>query len=131
MLYQNRKVRLCTCWPSVKKQLVRVGEVTDYCRFSSLGALLRIIRYALRFIYNVKSKIKGQSDFRDGEISVEKVDKSKKLWLKYKQYFIQKDSKYKRMKNSLNLYFDENSLIHSKTRFSELTEMSYEKVHQL
>ena len=79
----------------------------------------------------MKSKIKGQSDFRDGEISVEKVDKSKKLWLKYKQYFIQKDSKYKRMKNSLNLYFDENSLIHSKTRFSELTEMSYEKVHQL
>ena len=85
----------------------------------------------MRFIYNVKSKIKGQSDFRDGEISVEKVDKSKKLWLKYEQYFIQKDSKYKRMKNSLNLYFDENSLIHSKTRFSELTEMSYEKVHQL
>ena len=79
----------------------------------------------------MKSKIKGQSNFRDGEISVEKVDKSKKLWLKYKQYFIQKDSKYKRMKNSLNLYFDENSLIHSKTRFSELTEMSYEKVHQL
>ena len=85
----------------------------------------------MRFIYNVKSKIKGQSDFRDGEISVEKVDKSKKLWLKYEQYFIQKDSKYKRMKNSLNLYFDENSLIHSKSRFSELTEMSYEKVHQL
>ena len=79
----------------------------------------------------MKSKIKGQSDFRDGEISVEKVDKSKKLWLKYEQYFIQKDSKYKRMKNSLNLYFNENSLIHSKTRFSELTEMSYEKVHQL
>ena len=25
------------------------------------------------------------------------------------------------MKNSLNLYFNENSLIHSKTRFSELT----------
>ena len=35
------------------------------------------------------------------------------------------------MKNSLNLYFDENSLIHSKTRFSELTEMSYERKHPL
>ena len=35
------------------------------------------------------------------------------------------------MKNSLNLYFNENSLIHSKTRFSELTEMSYERKHLL
>ena len=35
------------------------------------------------------------------------------------------------MKNSLNLHFEENSLIHSKTRFSELTEMSYERKHPL
>ena len=35
------------------------------------------------------------------------------------------------MKNPLNLYFDENSLIHSKTRFSELTEMSYKRKHLL
>ena len=56
------------------------------------------------------------------------VDESKKLWVKYKQYFIQKDSKYEK---SLNLYFDANSLIRSKTRFSELTEMSYERKHPL
>ena len=35
------------------------------------------------------------------------------------------------MKNSLNLYFDGSSLIHSKTRFSKLTEMSYEQKHPL
>ena len=35
------------------------------------------------------------------------------------------------MKNSLNLHFEENSLIHSKTRFSELTEMSYERKQPL
>ena len=33
------------------------------------------------------------------------------------------------MKSSLNLYFDENSSIHSKTRFNELTEMSHERKH--
>ena len=107
------------------EKVVGVGEVIDCRRFSSLGAFLRITGCALRFIYNLKSKIKGQSDFREGEISVEEVDESKKLWVKYEQYFIQKDSKYKRMKNSLNLYFDKNSLIHSKTRFSELTEASF------
>ena len=56
-----------------------VGEVIDCSRFSSLGALLRRTVYALRFIYNVKSKINGQSDFREGEISLEEVDESKKL----------------------------------------------------
>ena len=93
--------------------------------------MLRITSYALRFTYNLKSKIKGWSDFSEGEISVEGEDESKMLWVKYEQYFIQKDSKYKRMKNSLNLYFDENSLIHSKTRFRELTETSYERKHPL
>ena len=53
---------------------------------------------------------------------MQKIDESKTLWVKYEQYYIQKDSKYKRMKNSL---------IHSKTRFSELTEMSYERKHPL
>ena len=116
---------------AICEKVVGAGEVIYCCRFSSLGALLMIAGYALRFIYNPKSKIKKRSDFKEGEISVEEVDESKKLWVKYEQYFIQKDSKYKRMKNSLNLYFDENSLIHSKTRFSESTEMSYERKHPL
>ena len=70
------------------EKVVGVGEVIDCCRFSSLGALSRITGYALRFIYNLKSKIKGQSDFREGEIIAEDVDESKKLWVKYKQYFM-------------------------------------------
>ena len=113
------------------KKVVGIGEVIDCCRFSSLRALLRITGYALQFIFNLKSKIKGQSDLREGEIIVEKIDESKELWVKYEQYFIQKDSKCERMKNPLNLYFNENSLIHSKTRFSELTEMSYKRKHPL
>ena len=113
------------------EKVAGVGEVIDCCRFSFLGALLRITSYALGFTYNLKSKIKGRSDFREEEINVEELDESKMLWVKYEQYFIQKDSKYKTMKNSLNLYFDENSLIHSKTRFRELTEMSYERKHPL
>ena len=53
------------------EKVVGVGEVIDCCRFSSLEALLRITSYALRFTYNLKSKIKGQSDFREGKISVQ------------------------------------------------------------
>ena len=62
---------------------------------------------------------------------MKEVDESKKLWVKCEQYFIQKGSKCERMKNSLNLYFDENSLIRSKIRFRELTEMSHERKHPL
>ena len=36
------------------EKIVGVGEVIDCCRFSFLGALLRITGYALRFIYNLK-----------------------------------------------------------------------------
>ena len=62
---------------------------------------------------------------------MQEVDESKTLWIKYERYFILKDSKYEKMKISLNLYFDENSLMHSKTRFSELTELSYQRKHPL
>ena len=65
------------------EKVVGVGEVIDCCRFSSLGALLRTTGYALQFIYNLKFKIKGLSDFREGGISVEEVDESKKLWVKF------------------------------------------------
>ena len=54
-----------------------------------------IAGYALRFIYNPKSKIKKRSDFKEGEISVEEVDESKKLWVKYEQYLIRKIVKMK------------------------------------
>ena len=67
------------------EKVVGVGKVIDCCKFSSLGSLLRVTDYVLRFIYNVKSKMKGQSDFRDGEISVEEVDESKTLWVKYEK----------------------------------------------
>ena len=81
-----------TVMPMVVKceKVVGVGQVIDCCRFSSLGALLRITGYALRFIYNLKSKIKGQPDFREGEISVEEVDESKTLWVKMNNIFYKK-----------------------------------------
>ena len=65
------------------EKVVGVGEVVDCCSFSSLRALLRIAGYVLRFIYNLKSK----------GISVKEVDENKKVWVKYEQYFIQKDTK--------------------------------------
>ena len=39
---------------------------------------------------------------------MEEVNESKTIWVKYEQYFIQKNSNYEKMKNCLNLYFDEN-----------------------
>ena len=80
---------------AICEKVVGAGEVIYCCRFSSLGALLMIAGYALRFIYNPKSKIKKRSDFKEGEISVEEVDESKKLWVKYKQYLIRKIVKMK------------------------------------
>ena len=91
-----------------REKVVGFGEVIHCCRFSSLGELLWVTRYVLRLIYNLKSKIKRQPDFREGEIRVEEVNESKTIWVKYEQCFIQKDSNYEKMKNCLNLYFDEN-----------------------
>ena len=107
--------------------IVGVGENVDCKRFGSLGKLLRVISYVRRFVCNLKRKLNGQGKLRKGGITVEEINESKYLWVKYEQSLYKNDSKFEKIKNSLNLFVDENFLFRSKTRFSDLKNFQYER----
>ena len=60
-------------------------------------------------MFNLKTKLNGQGQLRK-EISVEEINESKHLWVRYDQSLYKNDSKFENIKNSLNLFVDENFL---------------------
>ena len=81
--------------------------------------LLRATGYVRKFVFNLKTELNGQGQLRKREISVEEINESQYLWVKYEQPLYKNDSKFEKIKNSLNLFVDKNFLFRSKTRFSD------------
>ena len=48
---------LLVCSPAVDPLIIRVGKTVDLKRFSSMDKLLRVTRYVLRFVHNIRSRV--------------------------------------------------------------------------
>ena len=59
---------ILVCSVAVEPLIIRVGKTVDLERFSSMGRLLRVASYVLRFAHNIKSRViknlKLRTDFR-------------------------------------------------------------------
>ena len=107
--------------------IVGVGKIVDCKKFGSLGKLLGVTVEC-----NGQTKLNGQGQLRKGEISVEEINESKYLRVKYEQSLYKNDSKFEKIKkNSLILFVDGNFLFRSKTRFSDLKNLQYERRHPI
>ena len=104
-----------------------VGKVVNCLKYSSMDKLLRVTSYVLRFIYNIRKKLKHETDERIGEISTEEINFSQKLWIKYEQLFIVGSSKFDKVKNSLKLFYDENQILRLDTRISNYENFNFDK----
>lgn len=108
-----------------------IGEIIDCERYSSLGRLLRVTCYVLRFVSNLKVKIRQIGQIKEDEVDAEEMGNSKRLWLKYEQLFIKNSDSYLKVKNSLNLFEDEDGLLRCKTRFSEHPTLNYNAIYPI
>ena len=48
---------ILVCSVAVEPLIIRVGKTVDLERFSSMGRLLRVTSYVLRFEHNIKSRV--------------------------------------------------------------------------
>ena len=48
---------ILVCSVAVEPLIIRVGKTVDLERFSSMGRLLRVTSYVLRFARNIKSRV--------------------------------------------------------------------------
>ena len=94
----------------------------DCKKYSSLEKLLRVTCFVRRFILNLEAKVRGEK-LLEGELSTLEMENSEVLWLKYEQQFLVNGETFGKIKHSLNLFYDEQSLLHSKTRHCELDKL--------
>ena len=105
----------------------RIGNIIDWTKYSCLSKLLRITRYIVRFVRNLKTTVTKDRNFSTGELQVDELVYSENLWIRYEQLLIVECSNYPKLLNSLNLYEDENALIRSKTRISGVEEIDFKR----
>ena len=109
----------------VNSKLGGIGEAIDCTKFSSLDKLLRVIGYVSRFINNIKSRIDKSEIILNDELSTDEINASRIIWLKYEQSFLVAESKFDKLKNSLKLFCDKDSIWRLKTRLNQVITFSY------
>ena len=109
----------------VNSKLGGIGEAIDCTKFSSVDKLLRVTSYVSRFINNVKFRIGKSEVILNDELSADEMNASKIIWLKYEQSFLVAEWKFDKLKSSLKLFCDKDSIWSLKIRFNQLITFSY------
>ena len=102
------------------QEKVPIDKIVDIERFSFLQKLLRTTAWVLRYINNLRRKIKKEKLTR-GYITVAELKTAEVTWIKAVQRTLENESK--QLNNTLGLILDENGVILCKGRLenSELT----------
>ena len=97
-----------------------LGKAIDCHNNGSLNQLLRVTGYVLRFKANILAKLRNKlNDFKIGKLTVTEIEECKTLWVLYDQNFIIGKDNFRKVKNSLNLFYDNNKILRVKTRLVE------------
>ena len=110
---------------TVSEKAFGIGEVMDNSQFRSLQKLLRVTCYVRWFVENLKVILGKVGNVCSGEISVEEMDSSIKLWIKHEQLFLQEETNFIKIKHSLRLFFDEENLLRCCIRISSDETLNY------
>ena len=105
---------------------VGIGSLVDAKRFSKIQKLLRVSAYILRFVWNLRSKMKDETT-KTGPLTTKEMNEAKTLWLKYDQSFIKNSTDFSKTKHSLNLFEDDYGLLRSRTRISGVETVDFNR----
>ena len=93
------------CFPSI-------SAVIDASSYSSYHRLLNVTVYVLRFINNLKARIKKDIDnIMSGRITVEEIKAVETLWLFDTQKRFRSLESFKKVEQSLGVYVDDDGLL--------------------
>ena len=82
----------------------------------------------LRFKANILAKWKKNlNEIKLDNLTVADIEESKKVWLLYEQTFIVNKDNFLKVKNSLQLFSDQDNLLGVKTRISDIETFLYDK----
>ena len=111
---------------SVKQEAL--GKAIDCRTYGSLNKLLRVTGYFLRFKANILAKLRNKlNDFKIGELTVPEIEECKTPRILYDQKFIIGKDNFTKVKNSLNLFYNNIKILRVKTKISGIESFSFDK----
>ena len=96
---------------------VNLDEVISADRYSSCNHLFRVTALVLRFIHNLKAKIRGNNDnILSDELTTAEIEDAECLWIKAVKAHLKEDKKFPQLKNQLGLFEDPQGIIRCRGR---------------
>ena len=96
---------------------VNLDEVISVDRYSSCHRLFRVTALVLRFIHNLKAKIRGDNDkILSDELTTAEIEDAECLWIKTVQIHLKEDKNFPQLKNQLGLFEDPQGIIRHRGR---------------
>jgi hypothetical protein len=96
-----------------------LSSVINCKRFSSLKKLIVTTGYVLRFIKNLRKRIKKQENLITNDmLTLAEFNEALELWIKDEQRLLKKQDNYGNIRSSLQLFESEDGLLRLKGRFA-------------
>ena len=103
--------------------------VIDCTRYSSLKKLVLVTGYVIRFIKNVRKRVKKQDDLVcEDVLTVSEYNAASHMWIKDEQLLMKEQDNYANLCASLRLFEDKDELLRLKGRFAN-TSLKQEEQH--
>ena len=90
--------------------MVNTSVVMECETFGSLGRLLRVTAYVMRFVRNMKLKLKSE-EMHSGMITVEEVNEAELYWIRSAQVYMKNDATFSRKEKQFDMYPDGEGII--------------------
>eukprot|EP00794_Sanderia_malayensis_P015558 gene15558-biopygen13270 len=87
-----------------------VGQVVNIERFSTAERLLRVTSWVLRFLHNLKQKVRKEEP-RSGCLKAEEMIMAEKMWIKDAQELLRRSVDYEKMRVQLGVIESEGVLV--------------------
>ena len=93
----------------VKLSDLSISNVINSGRYGTAERLFRVTSWVLRFVFNMQTRRKSL-ERRNGELSVDELNKAERLWIREAQTGLKVDEKFSQFSNSLGLIEEEGIL---------------------
>ena len=112
-------------------QKCSLSSVINSDRFSSLKKLIVVTGYVLRFVNNLRKRVKKETHLiTEDMITVTEYNEAEIMWIKDEQFQLKQQDNYSKLEASLHLFEDKDGVLRLRGRFANAS-LQYEEQYPI
>ena len=112
-------------------QKCSLSSVINSDRFSSLKKLILVTGYVLRFVNNLRKRVKKETNLiTEDMITVTEYNEALIMWIKDEQFQLKQQDNYSKLEASLHLFEDKDGVLRLRGRFANAS-LQYEEQYPI